>query len=116
MRTNAACVPWSIVCLGCDQQARRQEMKWGCFVKKWKIGVCFFVKKWTFSQRRVHYVQYQYFLFYMLLIWGVHTRPTHPAAYGPVTMGPTKADKPIEVQLEAWTRVDPRNSQRHKWT
>ena len=40
-------------------QARRQEMKWGCF----------FVKKWTFPQRRVHYVQYQY-LFYILLIWG----------------------------------------------
>ena len=29
-----------------------------------------FVKKWTFPQRRVHYVQYQYFLFYILLIWG----------------------------------------------
>ena len=27
-------------------------------------------KKWTFPQRRVHYVQYQYFLFYILLIWG----------------------------------------------
>jgi len=29
-----------------------------------------FLKKWTFPQRRVHYVQYQYFLFYILLILG----------------------------------------------
>jgi len=40
-------------------------------------GGCFFVKKWTFPQRRVHYVQYQYFLFYILLIWGCV-----PPAYG----------------------------------
>ena len=33
-------------------------------------GGVFFVKKWTFPQRRVHYAQYQYFLFYILLIWG----------------------------------------------
>ena len=33
-------------------------------------GGVFFVKsKWIFPQRRVHYVQYQYFLFYILLIW-----------------------------------------------
>jgi len=25
----------------------------------------------------VHYVQYQYFLFFILLIWGVRTHPTH---------------------------------------
>jgi len=44
--------------------------------KKWKMG--FFVTKWTFPQRRVHCVQYQYFfLFYILLIWGyVHTQRT----------------------------------------
>ena len=30
-----------------------------------------FNKKWTFPQRRMHYVQYQYFLFYILLIWRV---------------------------------------------
>ena len=60
-------------------QARMQEMKWGVFfVKKLKIiGGVFFCKKWTFSQRRVHYVQYQYFLFYVLLIWGcVRTQRT----------------------------------------
>ena len=28
--------------------------------------VVFFCKKVTFPQRRVHYVQYQYFLFYIL--------------------------------------------------
>jgi len=50
--------------------------------KKVENGV-FWVKKWTFPQRRVHYVQYQYLLFYILLIWGVRTYPTHPPAYGP---------------------------------
>ena len=43
--------------------------KWG--VSKWKMGGVFFVKKWTFPQRRVHYEQYQYYLFYILLIWGL---------------------------------------------
>jgi len=63
-------------------------MKWGCFSKKvenreecffckksGKLGVFGrkvenggFVEKWTFTQRRVHYIQYQYFLFYILLI------------------------------------------------
>jgi len=53
------------------KQARRQEMKWGGVFFEWKMfflekkvekgsgGV--FCKKWTFPQRRVHYVQYQYF-------------------------------------------------------
>jgi len=46
-----------------------------------KLGV--FCKKWTLSQRRVHYVQYQYFLFYIILIWGcVYTHPTHPLPTG----------------------------------
>jgi len=48
------------------------------FYKKYKMGLLFckksgkwrgvFCKKWTFPQRRVHYVQYQYFLFYILLM------------------------------------------------
>ena len=42
----------------------------------------FSVKKWTVPQRRVHYVQYQYFLFYILLIWGVRAHPTHPPPMG----------------------------------
>jgi len=45
------------------------------------MGGVFFVKKWTFP-RWVHYVQHQYFLFYILLIWGVHTHPTHPLPTG----------------------------------
>ena len=49
-------------------------------LKKWKWGV--FVKKWTFPQRRVHYVQYQYFLFHILLTGGAYTGGAHPA-YGP---------------------------------
>jgi len=44
--------------------------KWNVFCKKVENGG-FSVKKWTFPQRRVHYVQYQYFLFYILLIWDV---------------------------------------------
>jgi len=47
------------------------------FVKKRKMGM-FFVKKWTSPQSSVHYVQYQYFLFYVLLIWGVRTAPNAP--------------------------------------
>ena len=47
----------------------------------------FLQKKWTFPKRRVHYVKYQYFLCYILLIWGVRTPPLRtqrtPAAYGP---------------------------------
>ena len=31
----------------------------GVFVKKVENGGAFFVKKWTFPQRRVHYEQYQ---------------------------------------------------------
>jgi len=44
-----------------------------------------FVKKWTFPQRMVHYVQYQYlFILHYTYLGGVRTHPTHPAAYGPV--------------------------------
>ena len=51
--------------------------KWRCFVKRsGKWGV--FCKKWTFPQRRVHYVQYQYFLFHVLLIWGGAYAPNAP--------------------------------------
>jgi len=46
---------------------------WVFFVKKVENGGVF-CKKWTFLQRRVHYVQYQYFLFYILLIWGQRVR------------------------------------------
>ena len=46
------------------------------------MGV-FFVKTWTFPQRMVHYVQYQYFLVYILFIWGcVHTQRTTPLPTG----------------------------------
>jgi len=68
-------------------QARRQEMKWGRVFGKKKLesGGVFLYKKRTFPQRRVHYVHYQYFLFYILLIWGggcVGCRRT-PPAHGP---------------------------------
>jgi len=57
-------------------------MTWGVFVKKSGKWGCFFCKKkWTFPRRRVHYVQYQYFLFYILLIWG---GAYAPPSYGPV--------------------------------
>jgi len=43
-----------------------------------------FVKKWTFPQRTVHYVQYQYFfiLHFTYLGEGVGTHPTHPLPTG----------------------------------
>ena len=45
-------------------------MKWRVlFVKMWKMGV-FFAKKWTFPQRRVHYVQYQYFFYFTFYLFG----------------------------------------------
>jgi len=65
-------------------------MKWGggafCknvenevfLLKKWKIGGCFFVKKWTFPQRRVHYVQYQYFFILHYTYLGVQRTPPLP--------------------------------------
>ena len=57
----------------------RQEMKWGVFFVIWKMGEMLFVKKWTFHQRRVHYVQYQYFLF------GGAYAPNAPPACGSAT-------------------------------
>ena len=42
----------------------------GVCCKKVENGGAFFCKKWTFPQRTVRYVQYQHFLFYILLIWG----------------------------------------------
>jgi len=50
----------------------------GVFCKKVENGWVFFCKKWTFPQRRVHYVQYQYFLFFILLIWGGAYEPNAP--------------------------------------
>jgi len=58
----------------------------GVFCKKsGKWGRVFFVKKWTFPQRRVHYVQYQYFYFTFYLFGkGVRRAyaPNAPPAYG----------------------------------
>ena len=54
----------------------------GVLVKKVENGV-FCKKKWTFPQRRVHCVQYQYFFLHFTYL-GVRTHPTHPPpAYGP---------------------------------
>jgi len=66
------------------------------FFKSGKWGVLF-VKNWTFPQRRVHYVQYQYFLFYILLIWGVRTHPTHPPL-------------PTGLRMVAWVGSSPDRS------
>ena len=45
--------------------------------KKWKKGEGV-VKKWTFPQRRVHYVQYQYFFNFTFYLfgWCVRTQRT----------------------------------------
>ena len=62
-----------------------------------------FCKKWTFPQRRVHYVQYQYLLFYILLIWGVRTHPMHdPPAYGPAGSEFHKSAFSNRRTLTAW--------------
>jgi len=71
----------------------------GVFCKKWKIG-CFYEKvengggckkvenglfcteNWTIPQRRVHYVQYQYFLFYISLLGGGCVRTQRPLPTG----------------------------------
>jgi len=42
----------------------------GVFLQK--SGKCGVVKKWTFSQSRVHYVQYQYFYFTFYLFGGAY--------------------------------------------
>ena len=49
-----------------------------------EMGECFFCKKVTFPQRRVHYVQYHYFfiLHFTLFGWGGFA-PNAPPAYGP---------------------------------
>jgi len=56
-----------------------------CFVKKVENGGVF-VKKWTFPQRRVHHVQYQYFfILHFTYLWGcVRTERTPCLSYGPV--------------------------------
>jgi len=62
----------------------------GFFVKKsgkWEV----FCKKWTFSQRRVHYLQYQYFLFLHFTYLG--------GAYAPKRTLPC---------LRAWIAIMPR--------
>jgi len=58
----------------------------GYFCKKSGMGVCF-VKKVDLSstQGALCTVGYQYFLFYILLIWGGGAyAPNAPSAYGPV--------------------------------
>jgi len=45
------------------------------------MGGVFLQKKWTFPQRRVHYVQYQYFILHFTYL-GVRTHPTHPYGLG----------------------------------
>jgi len=59
-------------------------MKWGgvLSVKKWKMEVYGVVKRWTFPQCRVHYVQYQFFILHYTYLGGcVHTQRT-PTAHG----------------------------------
>ena len=45
-------------------------------------GVFFCKKKWTFPQRRVHYVQYQYFFISHFTYLGGCMHPTHPLPTG----------------------------------
>jgi len=54
-------------------------------------------KKWIFPQCRVHYVQYQYFLFYILLLWGcVRTQRTSlPTGLPTVTFPAAGPHRPL---------------------
>jgi len=64
----------------------------GVFIKKVENEGCFFVKKvgkgggvvkkWTFPQRRVHYVQYQYFFYFTFYLFGGCVR-IQRTLYGP---------------------------------
>jgi len=69
---------YTFVLINLLDQARRQEIKWGCFCKKSEKWGVFFCKKWTFPQRRVHYVQYQYFLFYILIVGSAYAPNARP--------------------------------------
>jgi len=42
----------------------------------------FLQKKWTFPPQNETKLNQTAFLFYILLIWGVRTHPTHSPAYG----------------------------------
>ena len=67
-------------------QARRQEMKWGCFVKKWKMGGGPFLNAGCI----MYSISIFYFTFY--LFGEVRTHPTHPPAYGPAPMEYPRCD------------------------
>jgi len=59
-----------------------KKWKWVFFVKKVENGEVFFCKKVDLFQRRVRYVQYQYFFILHFTYLGVRTRPTHPLLTG----------------------------------
>jgi len=49
-----------------------------------KLGVFFLVKKWTFHQRRVHYVSINIFILHFTYLGGCAYAPNAPPACGPV--------------------------------
>ena len=62
-------------------------MKWGVCCKK----------KWTFPQRSVHYVQYQYFFNFTFYLFGAAYAPNAPPAYGPDVSKALKFRQNIDI-------------------
>ena len=79
-------------------QARTEKMKWGVFCKKVENGWGF-VKRWTFPQRRVHYVQYHYFFYFTFYLFG--------GVYAPNA-------SPLPTQLYFTTKCDSKKKQNKK--
>ena len=58
-------------------------MKWGgAFCKKVEDGGVWGCKKMDLSTMQGALCAVSVFLFYIILIWGVRTHPTHPTAHG----------------------------------
>jgi len=83
------------------------------FCKKVENGGGVLVKKWTFPQRRMHYVQYQvFFILHFTYLGGVRTQPTHPPAYGPEMPAcsagcrPSSVVRRLSISGNAWRASD----------
>ena len=82
---------------------------WGCFfVKKWKMGVFLwkvemevFCKNWTFPQRRVHYVQYQYFFYFAFYLFGAAYAPNAPPCLRAYDTGHARTSSRTAVQFSS---------------
>ena len=70
-------------------------MKWGCFVKKWKMGGVF-CKKVDLSSTQGALCTVSVFFYFTFYLFGGGYAPNAPPAYGPVI---------VIWQLEGWITV-----------